>query len=148
MIKRGSVGAYDDDQFSNSELLYRRVLDRPDHLSTVDPITGKRRPTTAAFNYKGDGLSVYVHQLICRHGLKTCHLCENWDTHGVARFEARCVRPAAGVIEDPTEDPLIGKAHGLVRGPNGKPPREVWNNIRDEILHSLDYFDSDPAESA
>lgn len=146
MIKRGSVGDYDDDQFLDDELLYRRVLDDPEYLSAIDPITGKRRPTVAAFSYSGNGLSVSIHGLIRRHGLKTCHLCKNWGTHGVARFQARHVRPDAGVIEDPTDDLLIGKAHGLVRGPNGKPPRGVWNSIRDEILQHLVYFEYDPGE--
>lgn len=128
-------------------MLYRRVLDDPEHLSAVDPVTGKRRPTIAAFSYSNDGLSVSIHGLIRRHGLKTCHLCKDWGRHGVARFEARYVRPDAGVTADPTEDPLIGKAHGLVRGPTGKPPREIWNSIRDAILQNLDYFESDPEPS-
>lgn len=113
MIKRGPVGDYDDDQLSDDELLYRRVPDKPDHLETVDLVTGKPRPTPAAFSYSGNGLSVFIHGLIRRHGLKTCDLCKDWSTHGVARFQARHVRPQAGVIEDPTEDPLIGLAHPL-----------------------------------
>lgn len=149
MIKRGSAWDYDDDQFLCNELLYRRVPAKPSHLKLIDPVTGEKRPTTAAFSIakEPDGLSVLIQGLIRRHGLKTCHLCADWSTHGVARFEVRHLRPSTGVIEDRTDDPLIGKAHGLIRGPDGIPPPEVWNPIRDHILANLKYFESDPGIS-
>lgn len=146
MIKRGSAGDYDDDQFVDEELLYRRVPDKPTHLKVIDPVTGEKRPTTAAFRIadEPDGLSISIHGLILRHGLKTRHLCTDWSTHGVARFEARHVRPRTGVIADETDDALMGKAHGLIRGPDGIPTKRVWNGVRDEILQNLEYFESDP----
>lgn len=145
MTTQGSGGSYDDKAFSDDELLYRRVPDQPKFLQSVDPVTGARRPTIASFSISGDpdGLSVSIHSLIRRHGLKTFNLC-NWDTHGVARFQARHVRPDLGLVADETDDPLIGKAHGLIRGPEGKPSKSVWNRVRDEILENVVYFDSDP----
>ena len=145
MIKQGPAEGYDDEAFSDDELLYRRVPDQPKFLQSIDPVTGARRPTVAAFSISGhhDGLSVSIHSLIRRHGLKTFNLC-NWDTHGVARFKAGHVRPELGVVADETDEPLIGKAHGLIRGPEGKPPKSSWNKVRDEILENVVYFDSDP----
>lgn len=147
MIKRGPAGDYDDEQFPDDELLYRRVPDQPSFLKVTDPVTGARRPTPAAFRIKTepDGLSISILGLIRRHALKTCDLCKDWTTHGVARFEAGHVRPTTGVTEQPTDDPLIGKAHGLIRGPDGIPSPGVWNTVRDEILHKLEYFESDPS---
>ncbi|WP_142391442.1 hypothetical protein [Mycobacterium sp. ENV421] len=146
MIKRGSAGDYDDDQFADDEQLYRRVPDKPSHLKVVDPVTGKKRPTTAAFRIadEPDGLSISIRGLLVRHGLKTFDLCKDWSTHGVARFAARHVRSETGVIENPTDDPLVGRAHGLIRGPDGIPTPSVWNKVRDRILGNLDYFESDP----
>lgn len=146
MIKIGPAGAYDDDSFADTELLYRRVPGKPPYLSHLDPITGKRRPQPAAFSIKKepDGLSVVVDGLIRSLKLKTKDLC-NWETHGVARFAAGHVRPNLGVIaaEDPNS-PHLGKAHGLIRGPDGIPPASVWNPIRDEILAHAEFFESDP----
>jgi hypothetical protein len=150
VIKCGSAWDYDDDQFLDDEWLYRRVPDKPSHVKLIDPVTGEKRPTTAAFSITDelDGLSISIHSLISRHGLKTRHLCENWSTHGVARFEVRHLRPNTGVIANETDDPLMGKAHGLIRAPDGIPTRSVWNKVRDDILQNLDYFESDPGISA
>lgn len=146
MIKSGAFGDYDDTSFTDTEHLYRRVPDQPSFLSQRDPITGKRRPQPAAFSIRKepDGLSVVVHGLVRALSLKTKHLC-NWETHGVARFAAGHVRPKLGVIaaEDP-DNAFLGKAHGLIRGPDGIPPAAVWNPIRDEILAHADFFESDP----
>lgn len=147
MIKKGSAGGYDDDQFRDEELLYRRVPKKPDFLTLIDPVTGERRPTPAAFSIgddEPDGLSVSIRTLILRHRLKTGNLCKNWETHGVARFRVGVLRPDTGIIEDPTDDPLIGKAHGLIRAPNGKPARAVWNEVRNKILKNVEYFEADP----
>lgn len=145
MIRTGSIGNYDDDQFLDTELLYRRIPAKPPYLKTRDPITGLFRPGPAAFSIKGepDGLSIYIDSLIRRFRLKTRNLCSNWQTHGVARFEAGCVRPGLGVIADEVDEPSIGKAHGLIRGPDGIPSRGQWNAIRDNILAHSVYFDSE-----
>ncbi|WP_156749549.1 hypothetical protein [Mycobacterium sp. E1747] len=146
MIKSGAFGDYDDTSFTDAELLYRRVPDKPSFLTQRDPITGKRRPQPAAFSIRQepDGLSIVIHGLVRALRLKTKHLC-NWETHGVARFAAGHVRPKLGVIAaaDPNS-PHLGQAHGLIRGPEGIPPASVWNPIRDEILAHVEFFESDP----
>lgn len=146
MIKTGPIGGYDDDQFSDEARLYRRVPDKPDYLKVIDPVTGEKRPTPAAFSIKDepDGLSISIEILMRRHKLPTRNLCRDWNTHGVARFSAGLVRPSLGVISAPTDEQYAGKAHGLVRGPDGIPSRGTWNTIRSKILEHAVYFDSDP----
>lgn len=150
VIKSGQAGAYDDDTLTDDDLLYRRVPDKPDFLTQRDPITGRRRPQPAAFSIKHepDGLSVHVESIIRTLRLKTKHLCD-WETHGVARFEVRHVRPTLGVIaHEDRADAYLGKAHALIRGPRGIPARDEWNPIRDEILAHAEFFEDDPAPSA
>lgn len=91
-----------------------------------------------------DGLSISIHGLVSRYQLRTRDLCKDWNAHGVARFMVCHIRPDTGVIGDETDDPLMGKAHGLIRGPDGIPPQGVWNKVRDDILQNLDYFESEP----
>lgn len=149
MIKSGAFGDYDDTSFADAEHLYRRVPDKPSFLTQRDPITGKRRPQPAAFSIKSepDGLSIVIDGLIRALKLKTRDLC-NWETHGVARFAAGHVRPKLGVIAaEDLNSPYLGRAHGLIRGPDGVPTASEWNPIRDQILANVDFFETDPDPS-
>jgi len=144
----------DDLSISDDEILYRRVLKADSGSFTVDRISGETRLGKGAFSLNDRdkeppaGCSVCLEGLMRIHEILTCDLAD-WETHGVGRFHAKDVRRGEGGIiasEDP-DDPVLGKAHALLRTKSPGLPRPEWNYVRSAILEHAVYFDSDPGYS-
>lgn len=97
------------------------------------------------------GCSVQIESLMKRHAIPTSALAD-WleQGNGVGRFTVQDVRDAGGgvvAVED-TSDPVLGKAHGLVRtkSQNMKPKPE-WSNLRKELLKKAEFVAADPGYS-
>ncbi|NKY44288.1 hypothetical protein [Nocardia cerradoensis] len=111
---------------------------------TKDAITGKEKPTPAAFSYKDrdklDGLSVYVEYLLSDLSIRPVDLCD-WDKYGIARFSASVIIDSGGVIElcEDSDDPILGKAHAAIPFREDW-TRRIWREIRSKILSSCEYF--------
>lgn len=149
----------DDPALEADEVLYRRVSkdDDPkknnfDFGTAVNRITGQPCLGKGAFTLTSDdkelpnaGCSVQIETLMKHHEIPTFKLV-NWETHGVGRFHVRDVRRGKGgvvALEDPN-DPVLGKAHGLIRTASSAFPRAEWSDIRSQLLERAIWYDSDP----
>lgn len=96
------------------------------------------------------GCSVFIESLMRKHDIPTAALVD-WSTNGVGRFTAGDVRNCGGgvVAREDRSDPLLGKAHGLVRSDSpGMRSGPAWSSLRNKLLDHVQYFAEDPGYAA
>lgn len=131
----------DDPQLTDSELLFRRVLKRPDHR-TYDPELRTFVPSPAAFQRNAnEGMSVHMDGVLEKLE-RSRHTLYNSEKYGAVCFEVGVVRRAgAGVLptiatveDEPDKD--LREAHAEVRPPMKAKDRAYWSGVRDKIIKS------------
>lgn len=132
--------SHDDPAIPDSDVLLRRLPDRPNFL-VRDLVTGSVTFQRAAFKYNAnDGMSVSRESLLSEHGLDPKQAVQNALTHRAAAFKVGVVRRAgAGVVDTPCqhvewmpED--LPKCHACVRTEEPTPPKPKWDAIRQAII--------------
>lgn len=112
----------DDVTISNEEALYRRI--RGDGINTVfDENLNRLRPSSAALEIAGNGLSVFLRSVIDELLLGPEAVADEHLQYGVAQCHAGACRALElGVIRDPIEPPqhICDPAHALVTGEGGR----------------------------
>jgi len=98
-------------------MLLRRIPSTPNFIVT-DEATGGQRPSSGAFAFGADGLSVYRAVLIPGREPPcdiVARLLPERPGRSVEFLAAECLVFALSVEADPTDQPIVGRAHALVR---------------------------------
>lgn len=132
--------SWDDASIPDKEIIYRRVPDKPDFL-VPDLLTGVRRPSRAAFQYRGDGISVHRNSILEENDLGPEAVLRD-AKQTVFGFEAAAPRSCgAGVVNDPVpEDPPAGIAHALIQCETPTPDRARRREIADTLAEACEKY--------
>ena len=120
----------ENEPVGDAEIIYRRLYDASEAFVAVDQITGERRPSSGAFKPDADGVSVYRHDSLERHGLTARDLLHT-PINLVVRMACSDVRSIElDVMSDPwpsdVDDPTHPRnaAHALITGWEGLGTKE------------------------
>ncbi len=125
----------DDEAIVDDELVYRRVLDRPDMVG-FDENLNRFAPLSAAVRFDPDGMSVSLHSVLVTGGVGPAEVAA--ERQGSVLFSVRAREPRSlqlGVIHTPAglpEEP-VAYAHGSIVGDpdwGDKALRERRNGLR------------------
>lgn len=144
-----------EDLVGDAEIIYRRLFDASEAFVAVDQITGERRPSSGAFKPDADGVSVYRHDVLARHGLTSRDL-RHASVNLVVRLTCSDVRSIElDVRSDPwpndVDDPKHPRnaAHALITGWEGLGTKQRLRRQRALVrLPSLAFVSEDPAPTS
>lgn len=136
----------DDGSIGDGSYLHRRVKKIPAHFETKDWSTGEAILNPAAYRLDPDGMSIQIDSLLTLCPATRDDLCE-WGIYGIGVFEARVPRASGGgvIASEDLEDPVLGRAHGLVR-PKVQSDKIQWKAIRKELIKHTKWFPQAPIE--
>lgn len=108
----------DDLTIDGEETLYRRV--QGNNTNTIfDSNQDRWRPSSAAFEIRDDGMSVFLASIVEAHALTPADVAHGHPGYHVAQvFVHQCRQLSLGVVGDPIDPPHhpCDPAHALVRG--------------------------------
>lgn len=125
----------DDESILDSEILLRRVPNRPSFLTVPNAGTNRIEPTKAAFSLgKGeDGLSVNRESELPDGDTDRANIYDWTNNYGL-EFPVAAVRVNgdAGVVSDPVNDVPGGASHALIIRRTADKQR--WNDFRYRLI--------------